>query len=116
MSYLLFLGALGASWLLLYSMWLDEKKHKDCDCPIEDDPSFVWYPVRWVLIAIMILVFFANLSYSNEPDIQDRLHVYVDFLIVALAWMYGFTLINSNWSLTIVIEKIIKRFKNRKYV
>lgn len=94
------LGALGALGVLIYSMFLDAARHKACNCPTEEDPSFIWYPVRWGLVCLLSLVAAASFSYLTLHEWASDLTLLVNFSAVALGWTYGLTLLNPRLSVT----------------
>jgi hypothetical protein len=111
MNLIIAISALVSLTLLVYSMWVDDKRHSDCECPPEEDPSFVWYPIRWGLIGVQALVFMSNALYVTGDYTRLNLSSLKDFCAVVLGLTYALTLINPKWSITIVLERLTLRVK-----
>lgn len=111
MNLIIILMALVALGLLVYSVWLDDSRHVWCNCPPEEDPSHVWYPIRWGLIAIQAMVVMSNAVYFAGDIHRLEISYMKDFSVTALGITYALTLINPKWSVTILVEAFTLRIK-----
>jgi hypothetical protein len=109
--YLTLAGAAGALTVLIYSMFVDAARHQDCACPAEDDPSYIWYPVRWGLVCLLSLVAVSSFNYLSLREWVTDITLLVNLAAVALGWTYGLTLLNPKLSITWVAEEVKRRLK-----